>query len=486
MRFFQVLALCLLVLISSNLIFAKKKKSKIKIPEMRGWKYEDQVLDDEFINNIDIVKLDNGDLRAYYMGSGNISSLISTDDGLSFGSEAGIRLVGASHHALIKLDNGDLRMYFSKINDGNLRSAISSDGLSFTEEDGIRLALGSQGEPDSAGIIHPSIVRDAQSKFRLYYDAISGTGRFPEDAQGIMSASSDDGLVFVKDQGFRVEAGEGALRFASLVWSPFLEFENNLFKLYFSLEAGKAAKQGAYLASSSDGVNFNIHKKPILKRDKRLGPNEPGVGGLPGLPQDLVIVPVEGGKRMFYWSAGGHGTYSAFLKLKTPVSKPSEGNKEAEGEEEEEVAQLSLTSSSFANNGLIPSKHTCDGGDISPPLSISGVPAGTESLAVIMDDPDAVAVAQQVWDHWIVFNIPPETRVINEGESIGTVGRSTAGILGYEGSCPPAGRTHSYSFRLYALDTTLDLAEGSRKSEVLNAMAGSILSETELIGRYGR
>ncbi|MBI4163842.1 MAG: YbhB/YbcL family Raf kinase inhibitor-like protein [Candidatus Aenigmarchaeota archaeon] len=147
------------------------------------------------------------------------------------------------------------------------------------------------------------------------------------------------------------------------------------------------------------------------------------------------------------------------------------------------TAGLSLTSSAFSHNGDIPVKYTCDGGDVSPPLKISGVPATAKSLALIVDDPDAVDVAGKVWDHWVVFNIDPSTIEIGENQKVGTPGSTSSGISKYEGPCPPA--QHSYSFRLYTLDKTLDLQEGATKTQVESAMQGSILAQTELIGKYG-
>jgi predicted GH43/DUF377 family glycosyl hydrolase len=286
------------------------------LPEIKGWVFEDQVFSDSSINNIDVVELDDGRFRAYYMNGSGIFSAISDDGGKTFVLEEGARISGGQHHAVAQLDNGQVRLYYSTPEDKNLHSAISDDGLNFTEEDGIRLALGVEGESDSAAIIHPSIVKLEDDTYKLYYDALNGTGTFPYDVQGIMSASSGDGLNFTKDSGLRIPSNnKKPINFANLVWSPFIEFEDGLFKLYFSVESNATAKQGAYIAVSEDGVNFQIRKKPILKRDKRLKPNKSGPGGLPGLPQDVFIINVEEGKRLFYWSAGEHGTYSAFNAL---------------------------------------------------------------------------------------------------------------------------------------------------------------------------
>ncbi|MBI2097614.1 MAG: YbhB/YbcL family Raf kinase inhibitor-like protein [Candidatus Vogelbacteria bacterium] len=151
---------------------------------------------------------------------------------------------------------------------------------------------------------------------------------------------------------------------------------------------------------------------------------------------------------------------------------------------------LRLSSSAFNHNGLIPERYTCDGNNFSPPLQISGVPTGAKSLTLIMDDPDAPAGLPDgqagVWDHWVVYNLPPQTAELKEGEPpAGQLGLGTAGNANYEGPCPPDG-VHRYFFKLYVLDIELPLPPGATKTEVLAAMRGHILDQTELIGRYGR
>ncbi|MEK6809759.1 MAG: YbhB/YbcL family Raf kinase inhibitor-like protein [Nanoarchaeota archaeon] len=152
---------------------------------------------------------------------------------------------------------------------------------------------------------------------------------------------------------------------------------------------------------------------------------------------------------------------------------------------------MKLISNAFENNTLIPLKYTCDGDNINLPLSFSDVPAKTVSLVLIMDDPDIPDFVKQrfgikVWDHWIVFNIPPETREVVEGKNPpGDLGKNTGGKNAYGGPCPPD-REHRYFFKLYALDTELNLPEGSSKAEVEGAMKGHILAEAKLMGRYER
>lgn len=147
---------------------------------------------------------------------------------------------------------------------------------------------------------------------------------------------------------------------------------------------------------------------------------------------------------------------------------------------------MQITSPNFASNGNLPSRYTCDDQDISPSLVWSDLPAKTQSLALIMEDPDAVKPAGKVWDHWIVFNILPNTKEVKEGqEPEGIHGLGTSNNLKYHGPCPPDGR-HRYFFKLYALDTMLNLPEGSTKLQVEKAMEGHILEQAELIGLYQR
>lgn len=148
---------------------------------------------------------------------------------------------------------------------------------------------------------------------------------------------------------------------------------------------------------------------------------------------------------------------------------------------------LSLTSSAFTNGGKIPRKYTCEGEDTSPPLAWSATPQGTKSLALIVDDPDAPdpAKPQRVYVHWVVYNIPPGSSGIDEGGSgpAGSVtGSNDFGNQKWGGPCPPIGR-HRYFFKLYALDTTLNLSS-AKKADVENAMKGHILAQTELMGTY--
>jgi Raf kinase inhibitor-like YbhB/YbcL family protein len=149
---------------------------------------------------------------------------------------------------------------------------------------------------------------------------------------------------------------------------------------------------------------------------------------------------------------------------------------------------MKISSPAFENNGLIPSNYTCDGEDISPPLKIDGVPEGTKSLVLIVDDPDVPKSlrADGMWDHWIVFNIPPNATKIAKGEEPkGIHGKGTSGNYDYHGPCPPD-KKHRYFFKLYALDTMLDLKKGVLKEEVERVMENHIIEQFVLIGMYER
>lgn len=152
---------------------------------------------------------------------------------------------------------------------------------------------------------------------------------------------------------------------------------------------------------------------------------------------------------------------------------------------------LALTSSAFAPDGEIPARCTCDGEDRSPPLGISGVPEATRSLVLIMDDPDAPDpdAPRMVYVHWIVYDLPPDTRTLAEG--VGTRAGAHGGRdglndwdrTGYGGPCPPIGR-HRYFHKLYALDTTLGDLGAVRKDALLAAMQGHVIASAELVGTY--
>ncbi len=152
---------------------------------------------------------------------------------------------------------------------------------------------------------------------------------------------------------------------------------------------------------------------------------------------------------------------------------------------------MKLTSPAFGHGEKIPGRYTCDGENISPPLQIENVPLNSQCFVLFMDDPDIPDFVKQkyniqMWDHWVIFNILPTTKEIQEGQNpVGKLGKNTRGNNSYGGPCPPD-REHRYFFKLYALDTTLNLPEGSTKKEVEEAMQGHIIEEAVLMGKYER
>ncbi|MFZ5904720.1 MAG: YbhB/YbcL family Raf kinase inhibitor-like protein [Chloroflexota bacterium] len=150
---------------------------------------------------------------------------------------------------------------------------------------------------------------------------------------------------------------------------------------------------------------------------------------------------------------------------------------------QEAAMSFELTSPAFAQGQPIPAKFSCKGADISPALAWTEPPAGTQSFALIMDDPDA---PMGTWDHWVLFNIPPETRAFAEDFQPAApivTGKNSWGRSDYGGPCPPSG-THRYFFKLYALDSALDLSSSADKKAVLAAMQGHILAQAELMGKF--
>ena len=155
------------------------------------------------------------------------------------------------------------------------------------------------------------------------------------------------------------------------------------------------------------------------------------------------------------------------------------------------IMAISLTSPVFTHNGTIPRNYTCQGKDISPALKWSGLPNGTKSVALIVDDPDAPdpAAPKRVWVHWVLYNIPPNATGLAEAVSATTLpagsreGKNDWDRTGYGGPCPPIGR-HRYFHKLYALDVVLPDLKQPTKADLLKAMEGHVLEQAELIGTY--
>jgi Raf kinase inhibitor-like YbhB/YbcL family protein len=151
---------------------------------------------------------------------------------------------------------------------------------------------------------------------------------------------------------------------------------------------------------------------------------------------------------------------------------------------------LILRSKAFEAGGRIPDRYTCEGENLSPPLEWSAKPEGTQSYALLCDDPDAPS---GVFSHWVLYDIPSYATQLPLGveqeeriDQVGVHGRNSYGNTHYEGPCPPQGSTHGYYFRLYALDTELDLPSGANRGQILETMEGHILDQAELQGNFSR
>ncbi|HTN93851.1 MAG TPA: YbhB/YbcL family Raf kinase inhibitor-like protein [Gallionella sp.] len=163
------------------------------------------------------------------------------------------------------------------------------------------------------------------------------------------------------------------------------------------------------------------------------------------------------------------------------------------GGKENSTMSMMITSPSFKHNGTIPSIHTCDGPNISPQLEWTGLPAGTKSLALVVDDPDAPdpAAPKMTWVHWVLYNIPADSAGLPEGATAEMLPSGTLQGLndwrrtGYGGPCPPKGK-HRYFFKLYALDVALPDLKQPGKSNLEKAMQGHVLARSELVGLYQR
>lgn len=151
---------------------------------------------------------------------------------------------------------------------------------------------------------------------------------------------------------------------------------------------------------------------------------------------------------------------------------------------------MNVASSAFDEGTNIPKKYTCEGTNVSPQLQLSGIPAGTKSIALICDDPDA---PMGTWVHWLLYNLPADTTTLAEGiaktDSLpngAAQGVNSGGKVGYDGPCPPPGNPHRYFFKVYALDTKLSLASRTTKKDVEAAMQGHILDKAAVMGKYQR
>src|SRR5262245_14251468 len=159
--------------------------------------------------------------------------------------------------------------------------------------------------------------------------------------------------------------------------------------------------------------------------------------------------------------------------------------------EEEGAATMQITSTAFHDGDTIPQKYTGDGEDASPPLSWTGAPDGTKSYALICDDPDAPRA--KPWVHWVLYNLPADKHALavaipakEDIPSVARQGKNDFGNIVYGGPAPPPGKPHRYFFKVYALNTTTDLAAGASKDQLEKAIKGHVLAHGQLMGTYGR
>lgn len=150
---------------------------------------------------------------------------------------------------------------------------------------------------------------------------------------------------------------------------------------------------------------------------------------------------------------------------------------------------MQISSPAFEAGGEIPNRYSCQGENISPPLDWDLLPEGTACLTLLVDDPDAPS--EEPFSHWVLYNIPIDWRGLPEGfqpeaDWVGERGRNTRGTTRYEGPCPPFGEPHHYYFRLYAVEEVLDLGEGATRAQVIDAMRGHVVEETNIFGTFVR
>ncbi len=181
--------------------------------------------------------------------------------------------------------------------------------------------------------------------------------------------------------------------------------------------------------------------------------------------------------------------YHLILIVVTMIGCSNVRNRVQQQKSGDMIMEFTISSEVFKDGGMIPRKYTCDGLDVSPPLTWKGAPEGTKSFALIVDDPDA---PMGTWVHWVAFNIPSTVNSLKEGippdERLpdGTLqGKNDFRKIGYGGPCPPSG-THRYFFKLYAVDKVLSISSGVSKDGLLSAMKGHVIGETRIIGRYSR
>lgn len=270
------------------------------------WKMEGVSINTEAVENIEVIQISDDQWRMYYSENGSVKSAIS-NDGKSWEFEDGVRITNAGQVSVLKLADNTIRIYFTRMTDQRpaVFSAVSSNGLDFIEEEGVRLAAGhAQGFDADSGIVHPSVVKLLNGKYRLYYDTLytAEDDNDDEDIWRILSATSADGLTFIHDKGVRINPKKDLPPGTSQVWSPHARVKNNKVELYFGAEYPNKplTRNGIYLAISKTGKKFKVESQPIVYRDaglKKQNTNQ----GMNGAPQDPFVLKFNGKNRLYIW-----------------------------------------------------------------------------------------------------------------------------------------------------------------------------------------
>jgi len=284
------IVLAIILILFTGLVFAQDLT----------WQIEGVVLTNPSAHKPTVILLSNGKYRMYFSDDSGIESAIS-QDAISFTLEKGVRLQGATP-TIIKLPNGSWRMYFQTLENGKeiLKSAASPDALKWTVEKGARLSPGGEFDPD--GIANPSVISLPQGGYRMYYDGeIKKTEQ--EVVKRILSATSSDGVTWVKDPGVRINISEAPINAVS-VWSAYAEYYEltKTYQIYFSAQKENLPSE-IYLATSENGLLFNVSEEPQLT---------PG-NNQSNSYQEPFLLTLPEAKRM-YFVIGGSGIYSATLK----------------------------------------------------------------------------------------------------------------------------------------------------------------------------
>lgn len=269
------------------------------------WESDGVVQGDDTWENMEITQVDESTFRMYYAQNGNIYSATS-HKGLHWTTEEGIRVMQAgSGLSILQLGDGSWRLYFTRTVDGLavLYSAVSTDGLAFTEEGGARLEAGHPKGYDSAsGIVHPSVIQTYDGRYRLYFDTFNTLNGGGEPWR-ILSAISDDGLEFTIESGVRVRPQRDLPEGTQSAWSPFIRKNKGHYFLYFGAEYSSKplTRNGIYVGKSTNGRDFTINPEPFVYRNPNLGDAVNTDKGMNGAPQDPMVLSMDGKLRLFTW-----------------------------------------------------------------------------------------------------------------------------------------------------------------------------------------